>query len=417
MNLTIKSLTASIDTIMAYLTQRDPTVVLTSQLDFTKWKAQLSARCDAYRIWHKVNPESTLAFLEEPEPPAAPNVADYTPRRATVRPQSTADLSESGITALKQDIEYFKMRNENYKNQERKYLDEQKAIREITIFIQSTVSPHLQETCCKTGQSPREWIKSLTDTVGIDERIEHERARDRYLESLKPMRNAANWDLWLTDYDQAATQAEANGVAEVKDINSVTKDFVVAVWNVAPTWATSFQDTGRFTSGITRREMIKRFRDHMVMIKPQKTGRHKSAYAVSDDSAFHADDSESTQGNKKENFYKPGAPNPQRRGRPRDQRGRKETKRSSSDQEPSGKVGSSKCPACEMRHSLKECYYVHPDKAPEWFKPKPMLENYVRMKQEQDPEFQGLLRGQSKPRLNTPVTKNSHTPTPEVPDD
>ena len=279
------------------------------------------------------------------------------------------------------------------------------------------MSPHLQETCCKTGKDLREWVKNLTDTVGVDARIEHERARDRYLESLKPMRNAANWELWLTDYDQAATQAEANGVAEVKDINSVTKDFVVAVWNVAPTWATSFQDTGRFTPGITRREMIKRFRDHMVMIKPLKAGRHKSAYAVSEDAVFHADDPESTTSNEKDTFRKPSALNPQRRGRPRDQRGRKETKRSSSDQEPSDKVGSSKCPACGMRHSLKECYYVYPEKAPEWFKPKPMLENYVRMKQEQDPEFQGLLRGQSKPRSMTPVMKKSHTTTPEVLDD
>jgi hypothetical protein len=402
---------------MANQNSRNTTVILSNQLEYTKWKIQLAARCDAYNIWSKVNPESTLEFIPQPQPPVAPDVAHYAPRRANLVPDSIANLSEAGATALKQDMEYFKIRNEDFKNQERRYQEEQRALREITIFIQSTVAPHLQETCCRPGQNPRQWIANLTETVGVDERIEKERAREKYNEARKPMKNAANWEPWLIEYDQAATQAEANGVDELKDINSVTKDFIVAVWDIAPTWAGPFQDNGRFTAGITRREMIKRFRDHMMMAKPPKPVRHRSAFVVSEEATYYADNDPDMSGHEKITSHSSSTSRPLKRKRPREQQSRKDTTRSSTDLEPSGKVRSSKCPACEMRHSLKECFYVNPDKAPEWFRPKPMVENYIRMMREHDPEFQGLLRGQSKPRSKPSVMNKSHTPTTEVRDD
>jgi hypothetical protein len=76
--------------------------------------------------------------------------------------------------------------------------------------------------------------------VGIEERLEREQARERYYKSLETMRNVANWETWLADYDQAATEAETLRVLELSDIDVVTKDFIEGVNKVAGPWTTAF---------------------------------------------------------------------------------------------------------------------------------------------------------------------------------
>ncbi|KAK7177532.1 hypothetical protein PSPO01_16420, partial [Paraphaeosphaeria sporulosa] len=70
---------------------------------------------------------------------------------------------------------------------------------------------------------------SLKLTVGVDEQFEQEHARDRYLAALKAMRSVNQWETWLAEYDQAATEAETYRVAEVTQLNAITKDFLAAV--------------------------------------------------------------------------------------------------------------------------------------------------------------------------------------------
>ncbi|KAF2791770.1 hypothetical protein K505DRAFT_308848 [Melanomma pulvis-pyrius CBS 109.77] len=52
------------------------------------------------------------------------------------------------------------------------------------------------------------------------------------------MRSASQWDTWLAEYDQAATEAETYRVAELSQLNVITKDFLAAVNKVAPIWST-----------------------------------------------------------------------------------------------------------------------------------------------------------------------------------
>jgi hypothetical protein len=96
------------------------------------------------------------------------------------------------------------------------------------------------KTCCRPGESFRTWITALKDTVGIDDEEERERARDRYLLALKPMKQPTNWDTWLIEYDHAASTAEAEKVAEVQNIQDVMRDFLRAIMKVAPTWEVTF---------------------------------------------------------------------------------------------------------------------------------------------------------------------------------
>ena len=48
------------------------------------------------------------------------------------------------------------------------------------------------------------------------------------------MRSVLQWDIWLAEYDQAATEAEIYQVAELSQLNIITKDFLAAVNKVAP---------------------------------------------------------------------------------------------------------------------------------------------------------------------------------------
>ena len=80
-NLTIKSLTASIQLIvtlvqsinrlntMALSTLRDTTVVLIDYTDYTPWLNQTKAKCQSLRVWDLIDPSSSTEPMPLPELP------------------------------------------------------------------------------------------------------------------------------------------------------------------------------------------------------------------------------------------------------------------------------------------------------------------------------------------------------------
>ncbi|KAG9380525.1 hypothetical protein A1F94_009420 [Pyrenophora tritici-repentis] len=115
------------------------------------------------------------------------------------------------------------MSMEQYKSDRHRYEKEQSSFQHIMTLIQSSVSPHLLRTCCLPDKTLREWIANLQLTVGVDDETEKDRARERYLAALRPMRSAAQWDTWLAEYDQAATHAETYNVPELSQLSTTTK--------------------------------------------------------------------------------------------------------------------------------------------------------------------------------------------------
>ncbi|PVH92099.1 hypothetical protein DM02DRAFT_701515 [Periconia macrospinosa] len=253
---------------------RDPTIILTNYLSYTPWLLQLKIRCNSLDLWSKVDPNSTEEATPKPTKPKLPHVSEYelppNLRNNRNHAPTASDLTEDGITAYKNDVESYKMQLEAYKLDDKEYREEKINMDKIVMFIQSTVSPHLMRNCCQPGEPARQWIRSLMETVGVDEEEERERARIRYLNALKPMRQASNWDTWLAEYDNAATEAETEKVAEVHQVNDVKRDFLAAVMKVAPSWETSFQEVGRRDKSINRKEMMKRFREHMSHHHPKR---------------------------------------------------------------------------------------------------------------------------------------------------
>lgn len=219
---------------MSALAQRDATVKLSNQHEWATWYSQLQSRCVAYKIWDNVKEENNVPFLINPVMPVRPLTTNYAvPQSNPLAPQPS-QLSEGGLKSFKEDMEYYKVIKEDYKTALHQYEIQEQGVQHVTQLIQSTVAPHLQRVCCLPELSLRQWLANLKQTVGVDDRIEKEQARERYQSSLKPMRNTNNWDIWLAEYDRATTEAEINKVMGVSDIDNITKDFLVAVNKAAP---------------------------------------------------------------------------------------------------------------------------------------------------------------------------------------
>ena len=119
----------------------------------------------------------------------------------------------------------------------------------------------------------------LKETVGVDDEDEYRRARTRYLLALKPLKTPSNWHIWLTENDQAATEAEVCKVQELKHLSAVKEDFIAAIMGAAPQWVASFEQQGLKDSSISRKEMMKLLREHMARRHPIK-GKQRGAFAA-----------------------------------------------------------------------------------------------------------------------------------------
>ncbi|KAL5398755.1 hypothetical protein PMIN03_012746 [Paraphaeosphaeria minitans] len=263
----------------------DGTTILRDENDYRTWLSQLQARCAAYDVWKKVNPESNERPLPKPIEPELPDFATYAPN-ANIgdgeTPNRLSELSASGAKAYKEDLDVYKLQMERYKLRLNEYKAEKANLQQIVVFIQSTVTPHLQRTCCLPDASLKEWISKLKATVGIDTKMELQQANERYQAALKPPRTPVSWSNWLSRYDQAATEAETLGVPNMARIEIVANDFINAVDKIAPNWTMTFQNHGLYDSTMTRKEMIKRFREAMALKHPAS---QKSAF-VTDASLF-----------------------------------------------------------------------------------------------------------------------------------
>lgn len=186
------------------------------------------------------------------------------------------------------------------------------------------------------------------------------------------MRTTANWETWLSEYDQAATRAETLEVAEVMQIQAMIDDFLGSVSKVASTWTAGFQGPGYDKKAMNRKRMVKLFRDFMSLHYPSR-GKPKSAFAVGGSYAASGEsDSNTLRDASSVESRAPSNNNDQGRGNPRPSNKRKmdgQSTRTKQFPERNTAAAGDICPACEQRHKISDCYYVNTTKAPEWFKP------------------------------------------------
>ncbi|KAG6290461.1 hypothetical protein E4U09_004412 [Claviceps aff. purpurea] len=235
-------------------------VVLSDQIQWTVWFKSIKSRAKSLKVWTKVEPEPT-----EPEVPSILGREAYA---GVNEPTEVQQLTANGPKTYEREMVRYRTLLDAYKVKQHKYEKEVIGIDAITQLVQSTVATHLQDSCCDPDDSLQQWIANLRRRVGIDDRVEKENARKRYKAALQPMRSPSQWDTWLTEYDQASSHAESVGLPDLSLFDMVSLDFGDAVAQVAKNWVPGFMDSGRFESNMDRREMLKRFRDHMTRYHP-----------------------------------------------------------------------------------------------------------------------------------------------------
>lgn len=462
--LTIKSLTASTrsnkhTTMTSNLSLRDATVILTDSSKWIPWYRQIKMQCEALEIWDIIDPEGNTQPSTKPTEPLPPLVSDYEPAAAlrntlsasssttrTARgaarastqdtvdavnpatriratPARYSELSADGKEAYDGDSREFRMVFDSYKIRERSYREERTNIAAMIRHLNTTVSPHLQVSCFEEHGTLRTWITNLQVAVGVDLDDEIRRVRERYHDSLRPMRIPQNWEPWLSEYDQAATRAEALKIGDVIQSKLVVDDFLRAISKIAPAWMATFTGAGSDRNNIERRQMMKLFREHMSLAHPTR-GKSKSAFMTGEAAYAASGESDSnTQGDSSSVQTRAPSTNPsqgnqrQTNKRKMNAPGNKSKKFQKRNTAEAGDI----CPACEQRHDISSCYYVNSNlETPDWFKPNKHVTKLVQYKLEHDPGLQRRVQEMSpetkRPRLTTasrsitPYMKTSQTP-------
>jgi hypothetical protein len=428
--------------------QRDATVILTDSSKWIPWYRQIKMQSEALEIWDIIDPEGNAQPRTKPVEPLPPTVSDYEPAapprstqtssastrtargstRATTQdladimapptpmtntPTRYSELSAEGKEAYDGDAREFRMIFDSYKIRERNYRDERTNIAAMIKHLNTTVSPHLQVSCFEEHGTLRTWIANLQAAVGVDLDDEIRRVRERYHEALKPMRSPQNWDLWLNEYDQAATRAETLKIGDVIQSKLVVDDFLKAVSRIAPAWMATFTGAGSDRTKMERRQMMKLFREHMSLAHPTR-GKSKSAFMTGEGAFATSGESDSyTPGDASsvQNRAPPSHPSQEpgkRRDPARGHKSKQSQKRNAAD-------AAGICPACEQRHDISNCYYVNPNlETPAWFKPNKNVTKLVQYKLRHEPYLQQtvdeLNPSLKKPRLTSVSASRSNTP-------
>jgi len=393
--------------------QRDATVILTDSSKWIPWYRQIKMQCEALEIWDIVDPEGNTQPRAKPIEPQPPLVSEYEPATAprgthsssstrtmrgntrattqdsidlvnpsaaiTTTPMRYSELSTEGKEAYDGDSREFRMIFDSYKIREQNYRDERKHIAAMIKHLNTTVSPHLQVSCFDEHGTLRTWIANLQDAVGVDLDDEIRRVRERYHEALKPMRNPQNWEPWLSEYDQAATRAEALKIGDVIQSKLVVDDFLKAVSKIAPAWMATFTGAGSDRSNMERRQMMKLFREHMSLAHPTR-GKVKSAF-VTGDGAFAASGESDSNTQRDASSVQIRAPSTN----PNQGQGKRKMNapgsKSKQFQRRNTAEAADICPACEQRHDISNCYYVNTTlETPTWFKPNKNVTRLVQYK-------------------------------------
>ncbi|KAG6029723.1 hypothetical protein E4U19_000787 [Claviceps sp. Clav32 group G5] len=305
-------------------------------------------------------------------------------------PTDLQHLTANGLKTYDRDMVRYRTLIESYKIKQHKYEKEATGIDTITQLIQSTVATHLQDSCCNPDDSLPQWIANLKRRVGIDDRVEKESARKRYKEALQPMRNTNHWETWLEEYDQASSHAESVRLPDLSLFDMVSLDFGDAVAQVAKNWVPGFMDNGRFEPDMNRREMIKRFRDHMTRYHPLDKKIRGSVFMTAEDQSSLAAGGASTQSRKRDASASTNSASVPKRPKRNDVKAT--TSRKPTAVTKSTTRNQPRCPACSYRRELQECFYVNKELAPKWFRFDENLSSFIEKRKQIDTDFQELLK-------------------------
>jgi ferredoxin len=367
---------------MSQASSESSKVFLRSPEDWEIWETQFKTQAIDLQLWDHISHSEPL--LQRPQ---VPDIGRY---RASVQPRGSArggrsrtidddndegssqgqsitysDLSELGRNAYQIDIHLFTQRESRFKEQ-------LKSIQTLRKWTMDTVAPHFVQVACKPEDTLNQWYNNLKRHVGISDTKGLLLAHEKYREALRPLTKIKEWPTWLMMWEKAMLLAEEKSLPEVLTTPIWTKEFFAAMTPVANHWVTSIKISykAQIEQGLlTFRDLANDFREYMesnTQIVNQRNNSKVAKGVFGPTYAGQDTPDQSTPEDAQDRSAEVATSRRRNKG-PLGKRGVQDEEASSEDS----------CVACGLPHPLSRCYYVFPEKAPNWFKGKQKLRALV----------------------------------------
>ena len=307
---------------------------------------------------------------------------------------TTADLTAEG-RAL-----YIQAYNE-YTHDEKRYDETRKRLKELTNWVLSSVSLSIQETSLLPGQNVRQWFQVLAESGKVYDGNLMLETRAQYQAHLKALsKSPRKLEDWLQRWQNLMAKGIRHRVPETLETQIWTSDLLATISPILGNWASNFRMMKKreIQGGtINFREVAADILDEWTKVhtyrRPDKN--IKAAFP-----ALHGQEADPIEVDAEASAPEDGDTNrqPQRRrggtqaGRGRGKRGgRSESKRKR--QESNAEVESGKrCPACLLFHSLSQCYYAFPARAPNEWRPSFPLQELTKSRIKDNPSLEEEIK-------------------------
>jgi hypothetical protein len=379
--------------------------------DWTRWERQFKTQAIDLSLWDHIAQNGPL--LRKPQ---RPQIASYQRQGQTLASSSSSRgrglrsqtiesesgpsttqsvLSDSGRITYQTDVQLYIQEEKEFKEQNR-------SIQLLRKWVLESIAPHYGEVACEPEETLYQWYDNLKKHAGISDSKEFDIAHERYREAIRPLTKPKEWSTWLATWEKAMLLGKQNKTPEALSIRVWTKDFFKAIQPVAESWVIPMRVTykAQIERGeLTFRDLANDFREYMATSGPNQRiipkvakGAFGPTYAGQDtpDQGTFEDAQRSAEVASIRHHGKRGAPE---------------------EEETSSGLP---CSACSQNHRLSKCYYIFPDKAPEWWRENPEIKALVDSQLKENATLKEqvkLLKGK-RSRSGTPRGSRSRRGTP-----
>jgi hypothetical protein len=352
-------------------------------LDWHAWEREFRSYVATYDLSDKF-------FREEPflARPVQPKIPDY-PTQLQTRSQSSA-TPQPGSQAVTRAItiadltaegkETFKYDFMIYQEMKKDYAKEAEALRAVREWITKTVNTDYRQTCCQSQKTIKEWFEALQEQVGMSTYATESLIIDNYHKAIKPLtKPPKDFQQWITEWEKALAKVQEYDLAVGKHPREWFRDFVNAVQQIMPHWVDSFRRSMKKeieNASLSYRTLANDFRDSTQPLTNTKAKVAKGSFGpmFGRKSAPAAGKPSSATGDALDDGMEARGLNDGRNGMKQEGSGKqgvyanKQLKRRGRPGENS--TSSSRktvCRGCGQFHNTQTCFYLFPERAPEWF--------------------------------------------------
>jgi hypothetical protein len=248
------------------------------------------------------------------------------------------------------------MDNTRYNQKLKAYQTRREQEAKIRQWLMTSVSTHWFTTTCKSNKSLSEIYRDLKTHLGTTASEQTIEAKRRCTEATQPSRKARDWQKWITNWEKAMVYGHEN-IPKVTNTTSWVEDFIKATSLAFPQWGRNlrFSERASIKDGtITYREVAGAFRTDM---EAEKLLQPKTAGGAFGPTYVEQDTPDQTS----------GTPMKEEKECLLDVEGMEE--------DPSGSYTRAAMTRATARGMgkltlSKNCFYLFPEKAKSWFRPR-----------------------------------------------